>query len=69
MDDFLIFKNPNEEFRRSVVRKIKDNNGYCPSKFERTPDTKCHCKEFRETGECICGLFVKVPCREITKGE
>lgn len=66
--DYLIILNPDEEERKRVIARIKANNGYCPCRFERTPDTKCHCKEFKETGECICGLFVKVPCVEVTEG-
>lgn len=66
-DNYLIVKNPDKEFRANVIKRIKENNGYCPCRFERTPDTKCHCKEFRETGECICGLFIKVPCYEVTE--
>ena len=67
-DEYLIVKNPDKEFRTQIIQKIKQNNGYCPCKFERTPDTKCHCKEFREKGECICGLFIKVPCVDVTEG-
>ena len=66
-EEYLIVKNPDEEFRADVIRRIKANNGYCPCRFERTPDTKCHCKEFRENGDCICGLFIKVPCKDVTE--
>lgn len=68
MDDYLIVKNPDKEKVEKIKARIKANGGYCPRKFERTSDTKCHCKAFRETGECICGLFIKVPCIEITEG-
>ena len=68
-EEYLIIKNPDEAFRKDVLRRIGENNGYCPCRFERTPDTKCHCKEFRETGECICGLFIKVLCREVKENE
>ena len=64
-DNYLIVKNPDKEFRANLIKRIKDNNGYCPCRFERTPDTKCHCKDFRENGDCICGLFIKVPCYEV----
>lgn len=66
-DDYLVVKNPDKAFTADVIRKIKLNYGYCISQFERTPDTKCHCKNFRENGECICGLFIKVPCYEVTE--
>ena len=43
-------------------RYYKDNGGYCPCRLQKTPDTKCMCKEFREQeeGECHCGLYVKI---------
>ena len=66
-EEYLIVKNPDEKVRAEIIRRIKENNGYCPCRFDRTPDTKCHCKDFRENGDCICGLFIKVPCVEVTK--
>jgi len=66
--DYLVGKNPDAEFRAQVVARIKANGGYCISKFERSPDTKCHCKAFKENGDCECGLFIKVPCYEIAEG-
>lgn len=54
--------NPNETIRETVSKAVKINNGYCPCKVEKTEDTKCICKEFREQttpGKCHCGLFVK----------
>lgn len=64
-ENYLNIKNPDEMFRKEVISRIKANGGYCINKFERTPDTKCHCKEFRETGVCACGLFLKIPCYEV----
>lgn len=48
----------NPEFRAAV----EANGGYCPCMVERTPDTKCMCKDFREqdSGLCHCGRFEKV---------
>ena len=48
----------NPDFRKAV----EDNGGYCPCMVERTPDTKCMCKDFREqdSGLCHCGRFEKV---------
>lgn len=52
-----------------IVQSIKENKGYCPCKIQRTEDTKCMCKEFRneilKTKEeedisiktCHCGLY------------
>ena len=50
-----------KEIVQEIREKLKANEGYCPCRIEKTPDTKCMCKEFREqeSGECHCGLFVK----------
>jgi len=50
--------NPDKEYVRDVRKRLKDNGGYCPCQVEKTPDTKCKCKDFRETGVCVCRLFV-----------
>ena len=44
-----------------VRSAIKANDGYCPCKVDKTDDTKCICKEFREqeSGKCHCGLYEK----------
>ena len=54
--------NSDAEFVKEIKTKIKANNGYCPCRLTKTPDTKCMCKEFREQtseGYCHCGLFIK----------
>ena len=56
-----VIKNPDTEFVKNLKKRIKDNSGYCPCRLDKTPDTKCPCKEFRETGECICGLYITLP--------
>ena len=38
--------------------EIAENAGYCPCEPAKTEDTKCPCKNFREQGECICGLWM-----------
>lgn len=46
----------------TTIRKmIEENDGYCPCRLEKTPDTKCMCKEFKEQkeGSCHCGLYYK----------
>lgn len=57
----LIRQNPDTEYANEIHRKIKDNGGYCPCRIEKTPDTKCMCKEFveMEEGMCHCGLYIK----------
>ena len=47
----------------TILTALKQNDGYCPCRIEKTPDTKCVCKEFREqeSGYCHCGLYYKEP--------
>lgn len=53
--------NPDKEYAAEVKKRLKENNGFCPCRLEKTPDTKCMCKEFREQeeGMCHCGLYIK----------
>lgn len=49
----------NPEFRKFVDK----NGGYCPCLTDKTEETKCMCKEFRdqkEPGPCHCGRYEKV---------
>lgn len=56
----IIF-NPDADYANEVKKQVKANGGYCPCRLEKTPDTKCMCKEFREldSGMCHCGLYIK----------
>lgn len=65
--DYLITANPNVGKRKAVVNMIKANGGYCITQTERNDDTKCHCLHFKQTGECYCGLFIRVPVVEVTE--
>jgi ferredoxin-thioredoxin reductase catalytic subunit len=49
------------DYVSAMLTAIKNNGGYCPCQLQKTPDTKCMCKEFREQekGHCHCGLYVK----------
>ena len=45
---------------------LRKKDGYCPCRVEKTEDTKCMCKEFREQiadpdfeGYCHCLLYYK----------
>ena len=51
-----------KDFFNKMVQKIKENNGYCLCELEKTEDTKCWCKAFREQGPglCNCGLYKKI---------
>lgn len=55
-------KNPDKEFVEEMRKAIKNNNGYCPCRKEKTEETKCMCKEFLEQGLgfCHCGLYEKI---------
>lgn len=57
-----IVTNPDIEYVKEVKKQLKSNSGYCPCKLEKTKDTKCMCKEFRdqESGMCHCGLYIKI---------
>ena len=58
--------NENKELVAKVQEGLKRTGGYCPCRLERTPDTKCMCKEFRDQiadpkyeGYCHCMLYYK----------
>ena len=51
---------------RMVRSGLEEKGGYCPCRLERTPETKCICKEFRDQiadpefeGYCHCLLYYK----------
>ena len=45
-----------------IIKKLKDNNFYCPCKTEKIPENKCLCQEFLKSkiGICSCGLYEKI---------
>ena len=58
--------NENKELVAKVQEGLKRTGGYCPCRLERTPDTNCMCKEFRDQiadpsyeGYCHCLLYYK----------
>ena len=54
--------NPDKEMVKTVREGLKRTGGYCPCMLERSPDTKCMCKAFREQKEpgfCHCRLYYK----------
>lgn len=56
-----ITTNSNKAHVAEIRKQLKENDNYCPCVLEKTPDTKCMCKEFREMeeGTCHCGLYIK----------
>lgn len=58
--------NQDAEIVRTVKEGLKMTGGYCPCRIERSDDTKCICKEFKEQiadpdyeGYCHCLLYYK----------
>ena len=43
----MIKVNEDKELVNEIRQKLKDNEGYCPCRLQKTPDTKCMCREFR----------------------
>lgn len=61
--EFSIKPNPDKQIYDEVTSAITDNDNYCCCAIEKTEDTKCMCKEFRnqqESGFCHCSRFYKV---------
>jgi len=61
-----IVLNENQEVVKTVKDGLKAKGGYCPCRMEKSEDTKCICKEFREQiadpnfeGYCHCLLYYK----------
>ena len=55
--------NDDKDIVNDIKKRLKENDGYCPCRLKKTPESKCMCKEFREQQEegiCHCGLYVKV---------
>lgn len=58
-----IIPNPNKEEYDEISQAVKDNSGYCPCLLEKSENTKCICKDFREQtieGFCHCGRYQKI---------
>ena len=58
--------NPDQEVVNTVREGLRQTGGYCPCRFERTEETKCMCREFKEQiddlayeGFCHCMLYYK----------
>lgn len=58
--------NDNEAIVKMIKDGLKETGGYCPCRVERSEDTLCMCKEFRQQikdpefeGLCHCKLYYK----------
>ena len=40
--------NPDTEIVNTIKEGLKKTGGYCPCRREKTDDTKCMCKEFKD---------------------
>ena len=61
--NFKICKNPNPEVFSEISELVKNNDGFCPCLLNKDEDTKCMCKDFRDSDEvdfCHCGRYYKV---------
>ena len=66
MKNYRIKVNPDKEIADAVREGLKQKDGYCPCRFDKTEDNKCMCKEFRDQladenyeGYCHCYLYYK----------
>lgn len=62
-----VIYNPDTEMVKTVKEGLARTGGYCPCRLERTEETKCICKEFKEQiadenfeGFCHCMLYYKI---------
>ena len=61
-----IRENEDKEVVKAIREGLAAKGGYCPCRLEKTEDTKCMCREFKEQiadpdfeGYCHCMLFYK----------
>lgn len=66
-EDFMgIRLNENAEVVNTIKEGLKMKGGYCPCRMEKSEDTRCICREFKEQmadpdfeGYCHCMLYYK----------
>ena len=54
-----MIENPDSNTVLAIRKRMDLNGGYCPCVPERTEDTKCPCKKFREEQICCCNLYIE----------
>lgn len=59
-DNYEVRLNPDDNFVKNLKKRIKSNNKYCLNKPKGDQDNKCPCKDFRENGNCECGMYFKI---------
>lgn len=57
----MIKLNSDKETVNLIKAGLEENDGYCPCQLVKSKDTKCMCKEFKDSteGMCHCGLYIK----------
>ena len=66
-EDFMgIRLNDDAEVVNTIKEGLKMKGGYCPCRMEKSEDTRCICREFKEQmadpdfeGYCHCMLYYK----------
>lgn len=59
---YKIFYNPDLKKREAIKEKLKENDGFCPSRGDHTPANRCMCEQFQNRdseGWCKCHLYYK----------
>lgn len=51
--------NPDKEYVERIQQAIKEKDGYCCCKIQKTKENKCPCYEFRINKKCECDLYIK----------
>jgi len=54
----MLILNPNRDHVNKILNGIYNKEGHCPCQIEVSDDTLCPCKDFRESNECHCKLFI-----------
>ena len=44
---------------KEIIKRVRDNDGYCPCAIKKIEATKCACFACRNAGVCQCGLYEK----------
>lgn len=45
---------------KELLKRISDNDGYCPCAIKKVEATKCACYACRMANNCQCGLYEKI---------
>lgn len=51
--------NPNAKKVNGLIKAMSRNGGLCTCEDNSSENKKCPCTNYVESGECVCGLYVK----------